>query len=265
LKRIEELHRSGTVSDESLDQARTNQLRQQAQLRSSRSAVELARYELEAAQTTLRYSAAEDGGRTGETVSVVSPVSGRVLKLIRESEGVAGAAEPLLEVGNPRGLEVEVEVLSSDAVKIGPGARVLFERWGGEKPLEGVVRRVEPVGFTKISALGVEEQRVLVIADIISPEQEWSRLGDQYRVEAVFILWEGEDVLQVSTSALFRYEDGWAGFVIEGATARRRLVEIAHQSGLQAEVVSGLSEADMVIAHPADSIEDGTEVELRPE
>ena len=132
------------------------------------------------------------------------------------------AGQPLAEVGDPDLLEVEVEVLSADAVKIVPGTEVRFERWGGDGSLEGVVRVVEPVGFTKISALGVEEQRVRVVIDFVSPESKWKRLGDQYRVDAVFIVWRGDDVLNVPSSALFRYGDGWALFVVEDGVARLR-------------------------------------------
>jgi HlyD family secretion protein len=188
-----------------------------------------------------------------------------VLKRFRESEGVVNAGDSLLEIGSPRTLEVEVEVLSFDAVRISPGTRVFFERWGGEKPLEGRVRTIEPFGFTKVSALGVEEQRVLVIADFTDPRELWERLGDGYRVEAVFVLWENEDVLQVPASTLFRYADGWAVFVIEEGRARRRVVEVGHRSGLTAEIVSGLTASERVIPHPGNEIEDGTELTVRSE
>ena len=128
---------------------------------------------------------------------------GRILKVPHECEGPVRTGEPLLEVGDSSVLEIEVDVLSPDAVKIKQGMKVLFDRWGGEKPLEGIVRIVEPVGFTKVSALGVEEQRVLIISDFTSPAEQWQRLGDGYRVEARFILWDEENVLQVPTSSLF--------------------------------------------------------------
>ena len=194
----------------------------------------------------LKNFTAPNPAEPAELVAVHAPTAGRVLKRFRESEGVVNAGESLLEVGSPRTLEVEIEVLSSDAVRLAPGTRVLFERWGGDQPLEGLVRTVEPFGFTKVSALGVEEQRVLVIADFTSPHEQWERLGDGYRVEAVFILWEGENVLQVPASALFRQGDGWAVFVIEEGKAARRKVEVGHRSGLTAEVVSGLNEGDRV-------------------
>ena len=150
------------------------------------------------------------GGELAERVSVRSPITGRILKVDHECEGPVRTGDALLEVGDPTVLEVEVDVLSADAVKIKPGMNVLFDRWGGEQPLQGIVRIVEPVGFTKISALGVEEQRVLVISDFTSPAGQWQRLGDGYRVEARFILWHEENVLQVPASSLFRYGNGWA-------------------------------------------------------
>jgi len=138
----------------------------------------------------LGYSAAEHPAASGKTVVVHAPASGRVLKLHRESEGVVTAAEPLIDIGNPGNLEVKAEVLSADAVKLHTGTAVLFERWGGDSPLEGKVRVVEPSGFTKISSLGVEEQRVNVIVDLTSPSELWKQLGDGYRLDATFILWK---------------------------------------------------------------------------
>ena len=265
LGRVRALYEAGTVSREQLDRAETESRRAQANLQTARANIQVAEHELEAARAALKYSAAQMNGPPAELVPVVAPSAGRVLKRFRESEGVVNAGESLLEVGSPRTLEVSVEVLSFDAVRISPGTRVLFERWGGDKPLEGRVRTIEPFGFTKISALGVEEQRVLVIADFTSSREQWERLGDGYRVEAVFILWEGEDVLRVPASTLFRYQDGWAAFVIENGVARRRVVEVGHRSGLTAEIVSGLTAGERVIPHPSNEIEDGTEVTVRGE
>ncbi|MCW8859232.1 MAG: efflux RND transporter periplasmic adaptor subunit, partial [Deltaproteobacteria bacterium] len=180
-----------------------------------------------------------------------------------ECEGPVRTGEPLLEVGDPASLEVEVDVLSADAVKIQPGIKVLFERWGGEHPLEGTVRTVEPVGFTKISALGVEEQRVLIISDFTSPAEQWQRLGDGYRVEARFILWHKDDILQVPASSLFRYKDGWALFVIKGKHAELREVTIGQRNGLLAQIVEGVKEDEAVINHPSDEVADGRRVILR--
>ena len=192
-----------------------------------------------------------------------SPVSGRVLKLHRESEGVVNAGEPLLDIGNPRNMEVKVEVLSADAVKLRKGTPALFERWGGEKPLTGKVRVVEPAGFTKISSLGVEEQRVLVIADLTSPPESWEGLGDAYRLDTSFIIWEGTDVLQTPASALFRSGNGWAVFVVENRKARLRTIEVGQRNGLAAEIVSGIREGERILAHPDDRIKEGISVRVR--
>jgi HlyD family secretion protein len=265
LGRLQALFDAGTIAREQLDRAETEARRTQANLETSRANVNVAERELDAARVALKDFAAERNAAPAALVAVRAPTAGRVLKRFRESEGVVNAGESLVEVGSPRTLEVEVEALSSDAVRLTPGTRVLFERWGGDYPLEGIVRTVEPFGFTKISALGVEEQRVLVIVDFTSPREQWERLGDGYRVEAVFILWEGEQVLQVPSSALFRFGDGWAVFAIAEGKAARRVVEVGHRSGLTAEIVSGLDEGQRVITHPSNDIDDGTEVTIREE
>lgn len=261
--RLKRLYESRTISLERYQQAQTNARRTKATLESAEFSVEVARFELEEADAAVRYSAAREAGETLETVSIKAPVQGRVLKIHHESEGVVNAGESLLEIGDPLSLEVEVDVLSKDAVRIKPGMKVIFERWGGDEPIEGVVRTIEPVGFTKISALGVEEQRVLVIADITSPVETWGKLGDGYRVEASFILWEGNGVLQIPSSALFRYAEGWAVFIIQDGMAELRQVEIGNRSGLAAEILSGLVEGENVITHPGDNVEDGSRVRLR--
>ncbi len=260
LARLQSLYDAGTIPREQLDRAETEARRTKANLETSQANVTVAERELEAARVALKNFTAASHTAPAELVEVRAPTAGRVLKRFRESEGVVNAGESLLEMGSPRTLEVQIEVLSSDAVRIAPGTRVLFERWGGDQPLEGIVRTVEPFGFTKVSALGVEEQRVLVIADFTSPHEQWERLGDGYRVEAVFILWEGQNVLQVPASALFRHGDGWAVFVIAEGKAARRVVEVGHRSGLTAEVVSGLNEGDQVVVHPSNDLKDGAEV-----
>jgi HlyD family secretion protein len=251
------------VSREELDQAATRMRSTAAASRSAAFAVDVAAADLEAARTALEYSAAGDPAASPEMVAVRAPVDGRVLGIERKSEGVVGAGEALLEIGNPRALEVTVDVLSADAVRIQPNMPVRFERWGGEGDLAGIVRTVEPTGFTKVSALGVEEQRVLVVADLTSPAAAWERLGDGYRVEAVFLLWQGTDVLQVPASALFRVGSGWAAFAVEDGRAVRRSVEVGHRNGLIAEVRGGLAEGGSVIVHPDDAIADGARVRAR--
>ncbi|AKU14489.1 efflux transporter, RND family, MFP subunit [Azoarcus sp. CIB] len=260
LVRMRRLRAAGHVTGEAEDRALAEDERAGSDLRSARFTVATARHELEAARTALGYAAA--GGKS-EPVLVRAPVAGQVLKIPRKSEGAVEAGQPLVEIGDPRVLEVEVDVLSADAVRIRPGTRVLFERWGGDGALEGKVRVVEPAGFTKVSALGVEEQRVWVIADFTSPAGQWQRLGDGYRVEASFMLWEGEDVLQVPASALFRDGDGWAVFAVEDGRAVRRRVDTGQRNGLAAQVIGGLKEGDRVIVHPDDRLSDGVKVSGR--
>lgn len=260
LSRTRRLHESGVATREALDQAETEALRASAERRSADFSVEVASHELEAARTTLRYAAAGEEGR-GRQVVLVSPVSGSVLAVRRKDEGVVGAGEPLLEIGDPNRLEVVSEVLSEEAVRIRPGMRVLFERWGGKAPLEGKVRIVEPSGYTKVSALGVEEQRVNVISDILSREED--RLGDGYRLDARFVLWEGDRVLQVPSSALFRHGEGWAVFRVEAGKASVRPVEAGRRGGMDTEILSGLSEGDRVVLYPDDRIGEGVRVRVR--
>jgi HlyD family secretion protein len=249
------------ISRSEFDQARARARAAEAARAAAESAVEVARFDLEGALAALRHTGAADDDTPAESVPVRSPVDGRVLAVLQESAGVVPAGHPLLEVGDPRHLEVEAEILSRDAVRIEEGGRVYFERWGGDDILEGVVRVIEPTGFTKVSALGVEEQRVLVIADILSPPAAWQRLGDGYRVEARFIVWERPDALTVPSGALFRRDDGWAVFVADGGRAHLRKVRLGPSSGLLTEIREGLSAGDQVIVHPDDAVDDGVRVE----
>jgi len=216
---------------------------------------------MEAARTALHYAAEPAAAK--EPITVRAPVAGAVLKIPRKSEGVVAAGQALMEIGDPRALEVEVDVLSADAVRLHPGTKVEFERWGGDGKLLGKVRVVEPVGFTKVSALGVEEQRVWVIVDFTSPEMQWQSLGDGYRVEANFILWEDNNVLRVPASALFRDGEGWALFVVQGGKAVKRKVKVGQRNGLNAQIVSGVDAGDKVIVHPDDQVKDGVRVAVR--
>lgn len=263
LSRLKPLAHKGHIAQNILDQAATLARSSEAAKRSAEFAVDVARHELEAARTALQYAGAKGELNPSTTVQVRAPVSGRVLKIHQECEGVVAAGQPLLEIGDTKALEIQTDVLSSDAVKIKPGMRVRFNRWGGEKPLEGQVKIIEPVGYTKVSALGVEEQRVLVISDITSQDSQWQTLGDGYRVEAEFILWEADNILQIPASALFRLNNGWAVFVMENEKAKRRTVRVGQRNGLSAQILEGLSKGEQVITHPDDSIEDGVSVVLR--
>ena len=261
--RAESLRQSNFVSEQAVDTARTAETRAGAAQQAAAHSVRVARFELEMARAAATSTDRLQREASSERLSVRAPVAARVLKLVRESEGAVRAGEPLLEIGNPESLEVEVEVLSTHAVKIAPGSRVILDRWGGDRAVEGRVRVVEPTGFTKISALGVEEQRVRVIVDITTEREAWQRLGDGYRVEARFVIWESDDVRQLPASALFRQGEGWAAFTLEDGRARLKPVEVGQRAGLRAQVLSGLEKGEQVITHPDDKISDGARVKLR--
>jgi HlyD family secretion protein len=193
----------------------------------------------------------------------MSPIDGVVLRRLQQSEAVVATGQPLLEIGDVARLEIVSDLLSTAAVRVRPGQKVLIEQWGGDKPLIGRVRRVEPSGFTKISALGVEEQRVNVVIDLESPPDEWPSLGDGYRVEVRVVVWEKDRVLKVPTSSLFRHEGRWAVFRVEHERAVRRIVDIGQRSGLEAEVLSGLQQGDRIIVYPSDQVTDGVKVVAR--
>ncbi len=258
-ERMKNLFQRGTIARDTLDQAEADSRRASANLSSATAAVGVARSDLERARTAGQdYAPGRPGGRG--VVSVTSPVSGRVFRIYRESEGAVQQGEPLLDLGNQADLEVRVEVLSSDAVQLRKGMRVEFKRWGGEQPLLGTIRIVEPAGFTKISSLGVEEQRTLVLVDITSPPEQWKVLGDGFRLDTTFVVWEGKDILQVPASALFRSGQDWAVFVTDTGKAVKRIVQVGRRSGLAAEILSGLKEGETVIARPDDTVKEGGKV-----
>jgi HlyD family secretion protein len=261
--RAESLRQSNFVSEQALDAARTAETRARAAEAAAQHTVRVARFDLETARAAVSSTARLQAGGAADQLQVRAPVAAEVLKLMHESEGAVAAGQPLLEIGDPASLEVEVEVLSTHAVRIAPGSKVILDRWGGEQAVEGRVRVIEPSGFTKISALGVEEQRVRVIVDFNAPREAWQRLGDGYRVEARFVLWEGQDVLQLPTSALFRQDEGWAAFVLDGRRVRLTPVEIGQRAGLATQVLSGLKAGDRVVAHPDEKIHDGVRVKPR--
>ena len=260
LKRVRELFQAGTVSNQEMDRAQLASRTTEGDLNSARFGVRIADYELELARTALvRGSPGSRGGK----VEICAPVAGRILRVLQESATVVAPGTPLMEIGDPQNLEVEIDVLSSDAVKIRPGSRILLEYWGGPRPLEARVRLVEPAGFLKISALGVEEQRVWVIADFVSPRSEWQNLGDAYRVEARIVTWETNNAVNVPTGALFRQQDDWAVFKIQGNHAYLQRIQIGHRSENEAEVLGGIVEGDSVILHPSDRVSHGVALRRR--
>ena len=264
--RLAKLRRTDAVTQQDLENAELDFRAKGEIYRSAKFAEEIARFELEMAQAALRRTRPtnESSNGPGQMFEISSPIDGRVLRVIHESSKVVTAGTDLIEVGDPADLEVEIDVLSRDAVRILPGQRVILEQWGGDQPLIGIVRLVEPSGFTKISALGVEEQRVNVIVDFADAPESRATLGDNFRVEARIVVWEHDDVLKVPTSALFRHQDVWAVFTVDGEQrARLTPITIHHRSGLEAEVTAGLEENDTVVIHPSDRIAEGVTVVSR--
>ncbi len=255
--RIERLFETNAVSRSEYDRTVSAARRAAADLRSAVAEAEVARYRLQAARDVLRYSAADGDGEPPDRVVVTAPIDGSVLGVVHESEGVVAAGQRLLTLGDPDNLDVEVELLSADAVRVAPGMPVRLHRWGGDGVLDGEVSVVEPAAFTKISALGVEEQRVIVRVDLLSPRGDWARLGDAYRVEAEFVLWSADSVLQIPSSAAFRRGDEWAVFVVDDDRAALRPVVLGRRGEFRVQVLEGLAEGETIILYPDDEVEDG--------
>jgi HlyD family secretion protein len=261
-QRVQRASERNAASVEELEDAALFERTRLQDVRAAEFAVEIAKFELEQAQAALLRTSPE--GETGEPEMrfvIQSPIDGRVLRVFQESVAVIAAGTPLVEVGDPSDLEVVIDVLSTDAVQINPGDEVIIEDWGGPQALRGEVRLVEPSAFTKISALGVEEQRVNVVADLVNPPADRPSLGDNFRIEARIVVWREDDVLRIPASALFRSGEGWAVFVAESGRARLRPVEIGRRNGLEAQIEGGLREGEQVITHPSDRIADGVAIE----
>jgi len=248
-ERASKLQASGVVSREEFELAETAEANSEKVLDAAKFKARAAEYEVQVAKAGL-VALEPDAGERLRLVSLRSPVRGRVLRLLQQSERVIPAGTPILQVGLPSQLEIVSDLLSTEAVKVKPGDPVLIENWGGDGQLRAK-------GFTKISALGVEEQRVNVVMDFVDDP---GRLGDGYRVDVHIIVWEGKDVLVVPSSALFRRSTGWSAFVLEKGRARVRDVEIGRRNALQAEIVTGLAESEQVILHPGNQITDGSRI-----
>jgi HlyD family secretion protein len=261
VERSRELFAVKAISRSELDRAEVAARSAQEELNSAEHAVRIAGYELEQARAALLRT--QPDAQAGEQFEIRSPISGKVLRVFQESASAVAPGTALLEVGDPQNLEIEIDVLSVDAVNIRPGAKVWLEFWGGPQPIEARVRVIEPSGFTKISALGVEEQRVWVIADFAAPREQWESLGDAYRVEARIVTWESDDVLKVPAGALFRAGAEWAVFVVADGRARLRRVQMGRRGEQEAEVLGGISEGEWVIVHPSDRISDGVAITAR--
>jgi HlyD family secretion protein len=256
-RRLDALLKAGAISGDELEAAQTTQKSAEESERSAEFAVARAEHELQLARARLRPSSA--GGRI---VEVVAPVDGVILKRLRESASVVPVGEPLVEIGDPNSLEIVSDLLSTDAVRVSPGAVVVIEQWGGSHPLQGRVRRVEPSGFMKVSALGVEEQRVNVVVDIVD-ESAAVNLGDGYRVEVRIVTWRDDSVLKVPVGSLFRRGEEWAAFLVDGGHARLQSVQLGQRNDRDGQVLKGLSEGQVVVQYPPDTLTDGARVVLR--
>jgi len=259
-RRQQELMKAGAIASDSLDAAETALMSAREAARASEFTVSRAEYELQLARARLQAPTA-----AGRAVEVVAPVSGVILKRFHESETVVPVGEPIVEIGDPSQIEIVADLLSTDAVRIPPMAEVLIEQWGGTEPLKGKVRRVEPAGFMKVSALGVEEQRVNVIIDFDDPANAGRKLGDAYRVEVRVVIWREDNVVKTPVGTLFRRGDAWAAFAVEDDRARLKTVMLGQRNATEAQVASGLSEGQTVVLHPPDTLTDGARITQRPE
>jgi HlyD family secretion protein len=253
-KRMEPLAKDGTVSPQEFEQVEWRETS--------------ASRELAAAEAALREAEAElaefnqPASTNRPPVELRAPVCGRVLKVFEESSRAVAAGTPLLEIGDPTDLEVVIEVLSRDGAMIKPGTPVELEQWGGPEPLQAVIRFVEPAAYTKVSALGVEEQRVLAVADLITPAANRGNLGDNFRVEARIITWQNERALKVPNGAIFRKGSDWHAYVVADGKTHLRRVQVGRASESETEIVDGLKEGESVVLYPGDRIHDGTKVRI---
>ncbi|MDZ4287780.1 MAG: HlyD family efflux transporter periplasmic adaptor subunit, partial [Prosthecobacter sp.] len=242
------------------DNLERDALMREREVRAAEFALKVAEFELAQTKAALLQMQSPTGGAI---IEIRSPVSGRVLRVQQESATMVTPGMPILEVGDPADLEIEAEILSRDAVAIKPGAEVSVEQWGGDNPLKGRVRLIEPAAFTKVSALGVEEQRVFVLSDLEATPQEAKSLGDRYRVEVRVAIWHSDDVLLVPAGALYREGSEWKTFVYDNGKARVATVQTGRTDGRKTEVTGGLKLDDKVLMHPPDSVKDGVAVRER--
>lgn len=259
--RAREMMQRELIAQSAVDEAERNFRTRRAASLTAQAALDRSIYELERARAQLLSPVETQLSRSEcACIDLRSPVDGEILQLLEQSEIVVTAGTPLVELGDARDLEIVVDLLSADAVKVEAGQRVIIDNWGGDQVLEGRVRLVEPFGYTKISALGIEEQRVNVVVDIGSPRVEWERLAHGYQIDARIVLEERENVVKVPLTALFRNGSDWAVFVAESGRARLQQVTIGVRTDLEAMISSGLDEGEIVILHPSDRIADSVRI-----
>ena len=262
LVRARELKKSGAIAVKEWDTTENQVNILTRELRTAEFGLQFADFKLAQAKAALT-QVQTPSTENVDPLKIVSPINGFVLNVFEESERMLPAGTQIMEVGDTNDMESEIELLSSDAVGVQPGADASIEEWGGDAPLRGKVTVVEPGGYTKVSSLGVEEQRVKVRIDFVDPLPPGTVLGDRFRVEARIVTWHGDNVLQVPTGALFRRGGDWMAFVYDGGKARQTKVEIAHNNGVAAELRSGLAEGQRVLVHPPDAVAEGSSVKSR--
>lgn len=258
--RVKNLREKGTISATDRDAIEREYQIRDREVRRAEFATKVAEYELAQAKASLLQI---ESPSNAASVDVRSPVSGTILRVMQESSAVVNAGTPILEVGDPADIEIEAEILSRDAVAIVPGARAEIEQWGGDSPLTARVRRVEPAAFTKISALGVEEQRVIVLCDLVDPPKSAEALGDRYRVDVKVAVWQADDALLVPAGALFREGNKWMTFLHANGKAKSVVVDAGRTDGRLTQVLGGLEAGAEVLMHPPDSVKDGSRVRKR--
>jgi HlyD family secretion protein len=264
LTRLRALAERQSISKNELDSAERRAKTAAAAVAEARASVSMRESEYRQARARLLNPAqTRQAVKECDCILLYSPVSGSVLRVLQESEGVVAAGTPIVEIGDSRNLEIQTDLLSEEAVRVRPGQRVLIEGWGGPATLAGVVMRVEPFARLKVSALGIEEQRVTVLIDLTEPIERWRRLGHGYRVQPRIVVWESANVLRIPLAALFRDGSRWAVFVEDDGRAALRQVHLGHQNGIDAEIVSGLEPGERIVVHPNDRIRDGSRVSRR--
>ncbi len=263
--RARQLFAKGIVAKARVDTAEASVDALDAALTTAQAALRQRDFEVKTAQAALIVPSDDPRNKSDRRCcfAVRAPISGQILRVLHENEAVVQAGQPLAEVGDPANLEIVVDLLSTEAVKVAPGDAVLITRWGGDGALNARVRRVEPFGVTKISSLGIEEQRVNVIIDLTDPRSRWQRLGHGYQIDAAIIRWQTRRALQVPVGALFRQGSDWAVFRVDDGRARMTAIKIGHMNDETAELLSGLKPGDQVISHPGERVTDAVAVVAR--
>ncbi len=261
-QRALELQRNDVISKALLDKRLNVVLLRRAEVKSARAAIELKKAELKSVEARQVQPTSPEMLDQADSccIEIKAPVSGTVLKIHHKSRQVIHSTTPIMDIGDPDDLEIAIDLLSSDAVKIEPGSRVIVSEWGQDRPLEAIVRRIDPAGFTKVSALGIEEQRVNVVLDLVDVPPG---LGHGYRVFANFVIWSGDAVLQIPIGALFRRAGKWAVFKVEDDRVHLQFLTLGRLNDAAAQVLEGLSNEDQVVLYPNDQLEDGTLIRLR--